>query len=78
MESVMQRVWRTATHSSQNGYFVWDVMEVIGTPFDEKYFVKCRDDSFIMIMCMQTWTIEAAGSMLHGYDRRLQILEVIE
>lgn len=59
-DEMLQKVWRTLSETENSGYFVWDIMECMGEPFDESWFIKCRDDSFITIQCYHFWTLERA------------------
>jgi hypothetical protein len=70
-ENEMQRVWRTASSDySNNGYFVWEILEVIGEVYDNEitkfHLTKCRDGSYILIQCYHYWTLEKAGKALHS------------
>lgn len=71
MENELQRVWRTVSdNANHNGYFGWEVHECIGdrtefVPSLLKNFIKCRDDSYIMIQCYHFWTLESVGTFYH-------------
>ena len=64
----LQQVWRTGNGEANSsiGYYVWDVVEVIGhNGLIPSYFIECRDGSLIYIMCVHYFTLEAAGKALH-------------
>jgi len=64
----MQRVWRTTNSDySNSGYFVWEVIEVVGkvSPLEQEPFEKCRDGSLILIRCFHYWTLEKADKSLY-------------
>jgi hypothetical protein len=70
------RVWRTASYSPIDGYFVWDIMEADlgGRPFNS--FTKCRDGSYIIVQCYHFWTMQRAGEFLH--DRSFDSYQNVE
>jgi hypothetical protein len=76
----MQIVWRnySAPKFTGAGYYIWDVTEVIGEPFKEKYFTKCRDGSFIIMQCFHTFTEEKALEMFNdpGFDLWQTIIQI--
>lgn len=68
-EIELQQVWRTASTSNNSGYFVWDIIEVIGEvdPKDSwsKQFTLCRDGSYILVQCYHFWTTEKSNKFLN-------------
>jgi len=77
-ETEMQHVWRTMSSVSNVGYVVWDIMELMGEPFRESYFIKCSDNSYISIQCFHFWTEEKAVEFLNqcAYDE-YQTVEIV-
>lgn len=64
----VQRVWRTMSNGQHNGYFVWDILEVIGKIPDDllkkDYYTECRDGSYISIQCFHFFSEERARESL--------------
>jgi len=59
-----QRVWRTTSSSENSGFFVWEVMEVMGEPTNETSFIECRDGSFILAWCSHFFSREGMETFL--------------
>lgn len=60
-----QIVWRTFSNGGHNGFFIWEIVEVVGDPGKRtRMFDKCRDGSYIMINCQHTWNFKTADKWL--------------
>ncbi len=60
-----QTVWRTFSATESCGFFVWEVLEMMGEPLD--YLIpnlhKCRDGSYILIQRYHSESREASESV---------------
>jgi hypothetical protein len=59
-EARPQKIWRNLSipEASGCGYFLWEVMEVVGESDPQSYFTECRDGSYVLIVCMHSFTRE--------------------
>ena len=64
------QVWRTASDKTIGGYFVWEVIQVVGEPFPSQLhmYTQCRDGSYVVIQCSHFFTLQKAGEFLHSPD----------
>lgn len=76
MDSPTQRIWRTMSESPNSGFFVWEVLEVIGEPI--KYlldkggvYMFTRDIGYVCILCLHFWTRNSAIKYLKSQDEFL-------
>jgi hypothetical protein len=82
MEIQKQRVWRTVSKPDHNGFFIWDILEVMDidqidkTSKAFKTFVECRDGSYILIQCYHFWTQESIGKFFKG-DEDYSVYQII-
>lgn len=53
---IVQRNWFCISDAGHSGFFVWDVLEGIGTTELKQGIVNCRDDSFIVVSCYHFFT----------------------
>lgn len=51
MKSI-QRIWRSMSKVGiSGGFFVWDIVEVMGGNPEAPYYTKCADGSLILVQC---------------------------
>ncbi len=73
-----QRVWRTTSSSENSGFFVWEVMEVMGEPTNKTSLIECRDGSFVLIWCNHFFSKEQMEIFVTGseFDRYQEMIDV--
>lgn len=77
-EIEMQKVWRTLSKTEGSGFFVWEVLRVVGETDNKPYFTECLDGSNIYIQCFHYWTLEKAEAALNDKEfDRYQTVEII-
>lgn len=77
MEDQPPRVWRTYSHTENSGYFVWEVLEVIGEPGLNAASIQCRDGSYVYTSCIHSWHKKAAQFMLIDVFPNIQELVLL-
>jgi hypothetical protein len=75
---VIQRVWKTLPVEVIGGFFTWEILEVVGEPFNTGYLTKCRDGSWIVIQCYHTFTEERADSIVNDYTDKYQKVIIVD
>lgn len=71
-------VWRTITGAPITGWYVWDVIQVVGEVYakDAHIYHLTKDNGHIMVQCFHFFTIEKAEEFLHERNP-FQTVEVV-
>lgn len=61
----VQRVWRHLLETPYYGFFLWEILEVVGESKKEPYFEDAADGGFIFRECYHTFKKERALELLN-------------
>lgn len=75
----IQRVWRTLSEISNGfGYYVWEVMEVVGDATNYPSYIECEpQESYVLAWCAHFFTKEKAEEYLNsddGFNQKIIII----
>lgn len=74
----MQPVWRTMSSTNGDGFFVWEVVQVIGENYPNRpYYVSCSDGTDVMVQCHHFFEEKQALTFLNDGGWEDQIVTVI-
>lgn len=75
----IQRVWRCGSETLNSGYFMWEVLEVIGKPlFMSPRYDETPDGSFVYTQCHHTFSTLSYEAMLEDRDMPEQEIVIIK
>lgn len=74
----MQPVWRTMSSTKGDGFFVWEVVQVVGENYPNRpYYTACSDGTDVMVQCCHFFSEKEALTFLNNGGWEDQSVTVI-